>query len=224
MTQPKENFMTAVKHVVGFVAKDYLEVPHIADHRRDYFSDFDSVTGATKDILTVDDLWMIYDLDFKYQTFMSRKKAFRDFLSRCVISDDYIEGLLERAHKVEELTDFTDYINLRYASNVSALQKQTRGPKRPSSKSMYEISLKTKIKDFIPVSCWNDASTSYAESGLLSDSLLAHTNLAPITVIRINATSQTIRPRRLRCSRKNTLVMFFPQPTEFYEVRHLDGK
>ncbi|KAI8139092.1 SH2 domain-containing protein [Fennellomyces sp. T-0311] len=146
---PTDNFYNAIRHVVSFITKEYLEVPYISDHRRDYFTETD-VDGVTTEILSHDDLWKIYDLDFKYQSFVNRKNGLRDFLSKCVIHDEYVTSLMERAERIEELNDIADYVNLKFADNVNALQKQTKGPKRPANKSMYEISLRNKIGEFLP--------------------------------------------------------------------------
>ena len=148
---PTDNFYNAVKHVVSFITREFLEVPYISDHRRDYFTETD-VDGVTTEILSHDDLWKIYDLDFKYQSYVNRKNGLREFLSKCVIFDEYVNSLMERAERIEELNDIADYVNLKFADNVNALQKQTKGPKRPANKSMYEISLRNKIGDFLPVS------------------------------------------------------------------------
>ncbi|KAG2224925.1 hypothetical protein INT45_010874 [Circinella minor] len=147
--QPTEAFQNAVKHVVSFMAREYLEVPYIFDHRRDYFTEVDSA-GVTTELLTHDDLWKIYDLDFKYNSFANRKTALREFLSKCDIYDEYTNNLIDKAEKIEELNDIADYVNLKFADNVNSLQKQTKGPKRPANRSLYEMSLRNKVADFLP--------------------------------------------------------------------------
>lgn len=146
-----DSFTTAVKYVVSFITKEYLEVPFIVDHRRDYFVHFDRETDTTVEILTNDDLWKIYDLDFKYQSFVNRKAAFREFLAKCVINDEYVNTMIEKAEKIEEIVDLSDYVHLKYSDNINAVQRQQKGPKRPASKSLYDLSLQTKIGDFLPV-------------------------------------------------------------------------
>ncbi|KAI9490605.1 SH2 domain-containing protein [Zychaea mexicana] len=147
--QPTEHFLNAVKHVVSFISREYLEVPYISDHRRDYFTEVDP-DGVTTELLTHDDLWKIYDLDFKYTSFANRKAGLREYLSKCSIYDEYVSNLVDKAEKIEELNDISDYVNLRFADNVNSLQKQTKGPKRPANKSLYEISLRNKVSEFLP--------------------------------------------------------------------------
>src|ERR1700709_94123 len=61
-----EEKFNAIKYIVKFFTNEFLEVPYIVYHRRDYFTDIDKQTGRIREILTTDDLWRIYDLDFKY--------------------------------------------------------------------------------------------------------------------------------------------------------------
>ncbi|CAO3647097.1 unnamed protein product [Mucor fragilis] len=148
--QPTDQFMAAVAHVVSFFTREFLEVPHIKDHRRDYFTEVDKVTGISKEILTEKDLWEIYDLDFKYHSFMDRRNALKEFIAKCQIVDGYVETMLDRVDKVEEVTDLTDYINLRFSDKINLMQQQTRGPKRPMNKSLYELSQTSKIGECLP--------------------------------------------------------------------------
>lgn len=147
--QATDQFTSAVAYVVSFFTREFLEVPHIKDHRRDYFTEVDKFTGISKEILTEKDLWEIYDLDFKYHSFVDRRKALREFINKCQISDEYVDTMLNRVEKVEEIADLTDYINLKFPENINTMQQQTRGPKRPTNKSLYELSQQSKIHEFL---------------------------------------------------------------------------
>ncbi|KAI9470095.1 MAG: SH2 domain-containing protein [Benjaminiella poitrasii] len=147
--QVSDQFVSAVAYVVGFFTREFLEVPHIKDHRRDYFTEIDKSTGLSKEILTEKDLWEIYDLDFKYHSFIDRRNALREFVSKCQIEDDYVNNMLDRVERVEEVTDLTDFINLKFSDKINAMQQQMRGPKRPTNKSLYELSQTSKIHGFL---------------------------------------------------------------------------
>jgi transcription elongation factor SPT6 len=148
--QPTEKFTQAVTYVVQFFTKEYLEVPHIKDHRRDFFTDINKETGTSTEILSEADLWEIYDLDFKYQSFVERRTTLLEFLAKCGIEDDYVNDMLARVERVEEMTDLTDYINLKFSEKINNMQLLQRGPKRPLNKSLYELSAKSNIHDFLP--------------------------------------------------------------------------
>ncbi|KAI8357781.1 SH2 domain-containing protein [Blakeslea trispora] len=147
---PTDQFTSAVAYVVSFFTREFLEVPHIKDHRRDYFTDVDPSTGISREILTEKDLWEIYDLDFKYHSFVDRRNALREFVAKCQIEDEYMESMLDRVEKVEEIADLTDYINLKYADKINAMQQQARGNKRPTNKSLYELSQHSRMHAFLP--------------------------------------------------------------------------
>ncbi|KAG2212645.1 hypothetical protein INT47_000622 [Mucor saturninus] len=143
-------FTTAVSYVVSFFTREFLEVPHIKDHRRDFFTEVDRATGISKEILTEKDLWEIYDLDFKYHSFIDRRQALQEFITKCYIHDEYVDTMMSRVEKVEEISDLTDYINLNFSEKINIMQQQTKGPKRPMNKSLFELSQKTRMHDFLP--------------------------------------------------------------------------
>jgi transcription elongation factor SPT6 len=147
-----EEKFSAIKYVVKFFTQEFLEVPYIVYHRRDYFTDIDKQTGRTHEILTTDDLWKIYDLDFKYFSFADRKRTFNQYISKLGVSDEYITEMEKKSEKIEEIADLIDYVNLRYAQDISRSQKYSKGPKRPVNRSLYNMSMNSKVKDFVSVS------------------------------------------------------------------------
>lgn len=150
--RPSDEKLNATKYIVKVLTQEFLEVPYIVYHRRDYFTDIDKQTGRTYDILTTDDLWKIYDLDFKYYSFADRKRTFGQYISKLGIEDDYITEMEKKSDKIEEIADLLDYVNLKYARDVSRSQKYSKGPKRPVNRSLYNMSMDSKVKDFVPVS------------------------------------------------------------------------
>ncbi|KAI9308291.1 SH2 domain-containing protein [Cunninghamella echinulata] len=150
INHPSENFNTAVTHVVGFFARELLEVPHIKDHRRDFFTEIDATTGSTTEILTEDDLWEIYDLDFKYHSFAERKRTLKDFLAKYNIDDSYVLDSESKVEKMEEVNDILDYVNLKFSETINAVQSQNKGPKRPLNKSLYDTMKHTSVVKVIP--------------------------------------------------------------------------
>ncbi|RCH98761.1 Transcription elongation factor spt6 [Rhizopus azygosporus] len=150
MLQPDEQFISAIAYVVGFLTREFLEVPHIKDHRRDFFTEINKDTGISKEILTEKDLWEIYDWDFKYHGFVERRQALRDFLEKAQITDEYVDTILSRAERVEEITDLTEYVNLNFSERINAIQQHNRGPKRPTTKSLYQSSKDSGIHNLLP--------------------------------------------------------------------------
>ncbi|KAJ2962458.1 hypothetical protein NQZ79_g2382 [Umbelopsis isabellina] len=148
--RPSDEKLNATKYVVKFFTQEFLEVPYIVYHRRDYFTDIDKQTGRTHEILTTDDLWKIYDLDFKYYSFADRKRTFGQYISKLGIEDEYITEMEKKSDKIEEIADLLDYVNLKYARDVSRSQKYSKGPKRPVNRSLYNMSMDSKVKDFVP--------------------------------------------------------------------------
>ncbi|KAI8995001.1 SH2 domain-containing protein [Pilobolus umbonatus] len=149
MDQPTDQFATAIMHVVTFFTREFLEVPHIKDHRKDLFTEVDKVTGTSTEILSEADLWEIYDLDFKFHSFVERRATIKEFIAKCDIRDEYVDNVLSKVERVEEITDLQDYINLKFTDKINKMQQQAQGPKRPMNKSLSDLSRTSKVYEFL---------------------------------------------------------------------------
>ncbi|KAG0213501.1 Transcription elongation factor spt6 [Mortierella sp. NVP41] len=135
-----------VSAVLRFMSNELMEVPFIEAHRRDYFT---RVNGAElTSLLSREDLWYIYDLDLKFRSFLERREAIRTLMYKMDITDSYLSDSLVKATRLEELTDVSDYINLRFSKQID----KTKAFKRPGSGGSYDTAkreLLTKlIEDF----------------------------------------------------------------------------
>ncbi|KAF9581645.1 Transcription elongation factor spt6, partial [Lunasporangiospora selenospora] len=132
-----------VSSVLKFMSKELMEVPFIETHRRDYFTRVDGQTLT--ELLSREDLWYIYDMDLKFRSFLERREAITALMSRMGISDEYVNDCLLRASKLEELTDVSDYINLRFSKRID----KAKAFKRPGSGGSYDTVKREQLADFI---------------------------------------------------------------------------
>ncbi|ORX62353.1 transcription elongation factor Spt6 [Hesseltinella vesiculosa] len=144
-----EEYLTAVTYIVRFFTKEFLEVPHIKDHRRDFFTSIDPVTNETVEILSEQDLWDIYDLDFKYHGLLDRKRTLNDFLAKYDIDSPLVRDAEAKVDRLEQVTDIFDYVNLKHTSKINLVQSQKKGPKRPQNKSLAELMENTPITNVL---------------------------------------------------------------------------
>ncbi|RUS16496.1 hypothetical protein BC937DRAFT_91142 [Endogone sp. FLAS-F59071] len=142
-----DTLQQAVRHVVRFLTEEFLEVPFIAAHRRDYFTSVDPNSNEVYTILDLDDLWSIYDLDFRFRGFLDRRAVLQEFYSKLGVFDDLVDDMIAKAERVEEISDLTDYLHFRYAEDVERI-KRSHGTKRPPIKSQYESELKIRLRSF----------------------------------------------------------------------------
>ncbi|KAF9148713.1 Transcription elongation factor spt6, partial [Linnemannia schmuckeri] len=134
-----------VQAVLKFMSQELLEVPFIGLHRQDYFT---SVHGHKLiRLLSRDDLWFIYDEDFKFRSFLERKEAIGALVDRMHIKDEYLNYSLLRAERLEELTDISDYINLRYSKKVD--ESNTSLLRRPGSAGVFDPQEREHLSTFI---------------------------------------------------------------------------
>lgn len=134
-----------VQSVLKFMSQELLEVPFIDLHRQDYFT---TVHGhKLTRLLSRDDLWFIYDEDFKFRSFLERKEAISSLIDRMHIDDDYLDYSLLRAERLEELTDISDYIHLRYSKKTD--ETNTSLLRRPGSTGAFDPQQREQLSDFI---------------------------------------------------------------------------
>ncbi|KAF9998537.1 Transcription elongation factor spt6, partial [Modicella reniformis] len=132
-----------VSAVLKFMSQELMEVPFIETHRRDYFT---RVNGQQlTELLSREDLWYIYDLDLKFRSFLERREGIKTLIERMDIKDDYINDALLKATRLEELTDVSDYINLRFSKQID----KTKAFKRPGSGGSYDTTKREQLVDLI---------------------------------------------------------------------------
>ncbi|KAI8347945.1 SH2 domain-containing protein [Mortierella sp. GBAus27b] len=132
-----------VNAVFKLISQELMEVPFIETHRRDYFTRVDG--QQLTELLSREDLWYIYDLDLKFRSFLERRETIRGLVDRMDLHDQSINDALLKATRLEELTDVSDYINLRFSKQID----KTKALKRPGSGGAYDTTKREQLGDFI---------------------------------------------------------------------------
>ncbi|KAF9363497.1 Transcription elongation factor spt6 [Mortierella sp. NVP85] len=132
-----------VSAVLKFMSQELMEVPFIETHRRDYFTRVDG--QQLTELLSREDLWYIYDLDLKFRSFLERREAIKALIDRMGIKDECIDDALLKATRLEELTDVSDYINLRFSKQID----KTKAFKRPGAGGAYDTTKRQQLSSFI---------------------------------------------------------------------------
>ncbi|EJD02347.1 transcription elongation factor SPT6 [Fomitiporia mediterranea MF3/22] len=154
-----EKLVGAVTRALEFLLVQFLEVPYIYAHRRDFISYFNPQdTHAPRvELLNQDDLWRIYALGQKFRSLCQRKKALQRIYENIDAHDEYYEGqLVPNMDSVEVVADVTQWLGTKYKDNkkkstlVSPFrdeeeQAETRKHKLPSRMSAYEVAKKSII-------------------------------------------------------------------------------
>ncbi|CAH1761031.1 6375_t:CDS:10 [Entrophospora sp. SA101] len=116
----QNDLLEAVKNVVRHISQEFYEVPFIFTYKRDEFVQFVDFNGRPNEILTREDLWIIYDLEYTFRKFLERRKYVKEFMDKYSINDDYINGMTVEATNVDELNDLLDYSHLKYGSEIAS--------------------------------------------------------------------------------------------------------
>jgi len=85
--------------VLQIMHREDVEVPFIATYRREYF----------EPVLTVDDLWTIFDYDEKFAQLLKEKASLQKMLDNAQ-ENDKLSELIESAQSAEILDDLHSYL------------------------------------------------------------------------------------------------------------------
>lgn len=112
-----DTFLRAIQNVVKFINNDFLEPPHIWNHRSDYL--FHAPSGeAPVALLTEDDVWRISQLSIKFRAFLARKKEVTAQYASIGTVDVHLEEVMDQAASVEEIMDAQGWLGLRYTERL----------------------------------------------------------------------------------------------------------
>ncbi|KAJ2756280.1 Transcription elongation factor spt6, partial [Coemansia nantahalensis] len=149
-----ERFLAAVLSVLKLLSQDFYEVPYIARHRREVFvtpiggGGDDSGNGAmgeeapTREWLSMEDLWKLYDFDMQFRGFLSSRRQLQNTVrrlkgegadgSRAISAEDeaYVAELVAAATSVEAIGDVSEWLQAQYAHVFNAWAQERAGVKR----------------------------------------------------------------------------------------------
>lgn len=184
-----ERFLAGVLEVLKHMSHDFFEVPYIYQHCRELFVTPDSGADGnggnndggglsgdeppTKEWLSVDDLWGLFDYEQQYRGFLSSRRYLKNMLRRLngeglegsyeeggeqsvgekVISIEnemYASDLIASANCVEDFTDIMEWLQIEYSKEIrSWSQKQRVEVKRAKSIGVWEQMQREGIDKFI---------------------------------------------------------------------------
>ncbi|KAJ2778982.1 Transcription elongation factor spt6, partial [Coemansia javaensis] len=169
-----ERFLAAVLSVLKLLSQDFYEVPYIAQHRREVFvtpiGDADGALGAdsgeeapTREWLSVDDLWRLYDYDLQFRGFLAARRQLQNTVRRLkgdgtgtgsvsvsgepaqalsVADEAHVAELVATAASVEDIADVTEWLQAQYAAAFRAWAQQRAGFKRVRSAAPWDQALR----------------------------------------------------------------------------------
>ncbi|KAJ1942939.1 Transcription elongation factor spt6, partial [Linderina macrospora] len=181
-----ERFLAAVLSVLKLLSQEFYEVPYIVRHRREIFvtpiapGDDMGASGfggeqseelPTREWLSHDDIWKLYDFDQQFRGFLSCRHQLTNLLRRLrgetnrsddiaddalapvesLISKDdevYVQTLTSTATRVEDITDITEWLHSQY-SGVIRSWKNHGSLKRSRVLGMWEQAKQSGIDKFL---------------------------------------------------------------------------
>ena len=141
----------AVTRAIEYLFVQFLEVPYIYAHRRDYISYFNpqDTRFPRVELLNQNDLWHIYNLGQKFRSLLARRKALQNIYNRLGVQDEYYEEHLKpNMDSLDAVTDITQWLGLKYRSNKKPIhfeddEGEAKKHKLPSRTSEYEMAKKS---------------------------------------------------------------------------------
>lgn len=138
----REHFLSALLQVLKEMHLEFLEVPFIWMHRRDYLVFSDHEGSAPDHLLDRPHLWKVQTLSFKYRALLDRKSALLNKWNRSDLDpledNDYFHELVRRASTVEEVVDVSDWVNTHYAPIIRQKKQEADAMREEEEQDVIE--------------------------------------------------------------------------------------
>ncbi|CAE6448974.1 unnamed protein product [Rhizoctonia solani] len=142
-------FILAVRNALDYVVNQYLEIPYIWVHRRDYISHFE--LRQRVELLTREELWKVGILGLKFRALLERRSAVETAFRKLGVQDEYFEKqLLPNLTSISMVSDATEWLSIKYKQRKKDLDavgddQGEKKHKNPSRVSAYEVARSTII-------------------------------------------------------------------------------
>ncbi|CAE6414499.1 unnamed protein product [Rhizoctonia solani] len=142
-------FILAVRNALDYVVNQYLEIPYIWVHRRDYISHFE--LRQRVELLTREELWKVGILGLKFRALLERRSALEATFRKLNVQDEYFEKqLLPNLTSISMVADATEWLSIKYKQRKKDLEATAddlgeKKHKNPSRVSAYEVARSTVI-------------------------------------------------------------------------------
>ncbi|KAG8713489.1 Transcription elongation factor spt6 [Ceratobasidium sp. 423] len=142
-------FILAVRNALDYVVNQYLEIPYIWVHRRDYISHFE--LRQRVELLTREELWKVGILGLKFRALLERRSALETTFRKLGVQDEYFEKqLLPNLTSISMVADATEWLSVKYKQRRKDLEavgddQGEKKHKNPSRVSAYEVARSTII-------------------------------------------------------------------------------
>ncbi|CAO1627387.1 unnamed protein product [Sympodiomycopsis kandeliae] len=134
----RNQWLAAIRLVLEYILFDRLEVPFLHSHRSDQLTHdqpyVDPATGKSRSInyLTRRELHTVTNLAFKWKILNGRKQAIRKTFEQLSVNDvslsqnvsqtEQFETMLDRVDSLEELSDLSEWLTMRYGAKMRDAQ------------------------------------------------------------------------------------------------------
>ncbi|CCO27991.1 Transcription elongation factor SPT6 AltName: Full=Chromatin elongation factor SPT6 [Rhizoctonia solani AG-1 IB] len=142
-------FILAVRNALDYVVNQYLEIPYIWVHRRDYISHFE--LRQRVELLTREELWKVGILGLKFRALLERRSALESTFRKLNVPDEYFEKqLLPNLTSISMVADATEWLSIKYKQRKKDLEataddSNEKRHKNPSRVSAYEVARSTVV-------------------------------------------------------------------------------
>lgn len=117
----RRTFVLSVANMLKAIREEYLEPPYLISNRKDLMGD----------LLSMEDVWSIYDLDIEWTQLDSRKRTILSLLDdiqklSTINEPEYIQDYFQSSPGIfekQDLDDVYDYISFHFSSTLSKLSQ-----------------------------------------------------------------------------------------------------
>ncbi|KAF0697503.1 Aste57867_11813 [Aphanomyces stellatus] len=155
--------VTAIDHVLRFYHDEKLEPAYVQRYCKEYWKQ----AG-----LHSDELYLIQDLDLKWDKLDRKRKALQKYIEKAVLANDTTESTTVRScyQQVLRQTEDKGLVDISQAfSTLNVQDKPDKDKKRPGRRTLYQLCLKGGLKDLVSQFTVNAAILGGCLMGLVPD-------------------------------------------------------
>ncbi|KAJ3357735.1 Transcription elongation factor spt6 [Allomyces javanicus] len=131
----------AVQTVLNLLRQEFLEVPFILYHRRDYF----------RPALNDEELWLIADADEEHRSFFQKRRALFSKYERLQYEDPAFLDAFYTIRTLRHIADLSDYLNFKHAKRLAQVlqtEQAAAGHRQPVKSDPNDV-FRTESVDYL---------------------------------------------------------------------------
>ncbi|PVU97077.1 hypothetical protein BB561_000766 [Smittium simulii] len=130
----QDRFVAAILSVLKLLSQEFMEVPFIFTHRKDIFitPSLGTDSAEIKVWLTESDIWLLFDLDTQFRTFLTKRSQLMSQVAEVVEAGEwsfkdkeFLMQMLDSSSEIEDISDLLDWVHYKFDKILTVSRIET---------------------------------------------------------------------------------------------------